>query len=106
MSVYYKRRSMVVYGHSQPFIKGVERVASMRGLCVLINSKLIVKDHQSPPRSPTVLICLLHPSNHEIIGLLGGHLEYRCNRPDYTPAGLYPGILWPRPIYASGYITA
>src|SRR6218665_2951533 len=28
--------------------------------------------------------------------------ERRCNRPDYTPARLYPGKLWPRPVYTPG----
>src|SRR6218665_380522 len=33
-------------------------------------------------------------------------LESGVTGPIIPPAGLYPGILWPRPICTSGYITA
>ena len=31
--------------HTQPFLKRAERVGALRVLCVIINSKLTVKDH-------------------------------------------------------------
>ena len=49
------------------------------------------------------------------IGLYGQAGSKRCNRPEYTPgrnipgvkaaqAILYPGLLWPRPVYTPGYM--
>ena len=57
----------------------------------------------------TQQLSILHLSIYGIyiVPLKGNHskalpAQARCNRPEYTPAGVYPGILWPRPIYARG----
>src|SRR6218665_3964180 len=31
-------------------------------------------------------------------------LLHRCNRPEYTPAGVYRGIVGPRPFYTRGIL--
>src|SRR6218665_3262968 len=43
--IVFRRRSSVAFDHSEPFIRGAERVATMRVLGVVVNSKLTMKDH-------------------------------------------------------------
>jgi len=42
--IVFRRRSSVAFDHPEPFIRGAERVATMRVLGVVVNSKLIMKD--------------------------------------------------------------
>src|SRR6218665_2348518 len=41
----FRRRSSVAFDHPEPFIRGAERVDTMRVLGVVVNSKLTMKDH-------------------------------------------------------------
>jgi len=69
----------------------------------------------------TLPITIMHLFMRGSAQTLDVHIDQaRCNRPEYTPgrsipgvtgqnippAGVYPGILWPRPIYTPGDILA
>src|SRR6218665_3775438 len=41
----FRRHSSVAFDHTEPFIRGAERVATMRVLGTVINSRLTMKDH-------------------------------------------------------------
>src|SRR6218665_2140746 len=43
--IVFRRRSSVAFDHYEPFIRGEERVATMRVLGVVVNSKFTMKDH-------------------------------------------------------------
>src|SRR6218665_2919970 len=43
--IVFRRRSSVAFDHPEPFIRGEERVATMRVLGVVVNSKFTMKDH-------------------------------------------------------------